>query len=334
MKKKIMAVILACALVAGTAAGSAGTVTVRAEEGQENVTEDGFRYEDSGNGIEITSYDGSATEIIIPNEINGKTVTGIGDYAFYDCSSLTSVSIPKGVTSIGESAFSGCDGLKDVYYAGSRVQWEKIEIASNNGHLLTAAIRYGSSDSGNTGTGASSVSITGTSKKPPQSVTTTDIKKTYGAKPFSLGAKSSGNGALSYAVSDPKIATVDASGKVTIKGCGITEVTITTAETSAYAKAQKVIKLTVKPKKMTVSSVKFKKRKIVMVKWKKDKTTSGYLIERATDKKFKKNKTVSATVKKLKPDKKYYVRICAYAKSGKTKVQGDWSKPKTVKVKK
>lgn len=47
-----------------------------------------------------------------------------------------------------------------------------------------------------------------------------------------------------------------------------------------------------------------------------------------------KNKTVSATVKKLNPGKKYYVRICAYVKSSKTKIQGDWSKAKTVKVKK
>ena len=46
-----------------------------------------------------------------------------------------------------------------------------------------------------------------------------------------------------------------------------------------------------------------------------------------------KYKTVSRTVKKLKAGKKYYVRICAYAKSGGTKVQGNWSKSKTVKVK-
>ncbi len=67
------------------------------------------------------------------------------------------------------------------------------------------------------------------------------------------------------------------------------------------------------------------------------------MIECAADKKFKKNKaraeikknkTVSVSVKKLKPGKKYYVRACAYAKSGSTKVQGDWSKVKTVQVKK
>ena len=41
-------------------------------------------------------------------------VTSIGEYAFYCCSSLTSVTIPEGVTSIGEYAFSGCSSLASV----------------------------------------------------------------------------------------------------------------------------------------------------------------------------------------------------------------------------
>ena len=39
------------------------------------------------------------------------SVTAIGDYAFSDCSSLTSVTIPKSVTSIGEEAFAHCKKL-------------------------------------------------------------------------------------------------------------------------------------------------------------------------------------------------------------------------------
>ena len=42
------------------------------------------------------------------------SVTSIGDYAFEDCSGLTSVTIPDSVTSIGSSAFSGCSGLTSV----------------------------------------------------------------------------------------------------------------------------------------------------------------------------------------------------------------------------
>ena len=81
---------------------------------------------------------GSLTSVTIPN-----SVTSIGRYAFYYCTSLTSVTIPDSVTSIGGSAFYNCTSLTDVYYAGSEAQWKAISISStgNNG-LLTANIHY------------------------------------------------------------------------------------------------------------------------------------------------------------------------------------------------
>ena len=49
------------------------------------------------------------TSVTIPN-----SVTSIGNYAFYYCSVLTSITIPNSVTSIGNYAFCGCYGLTGV----------------------------------------------------------------------------------------------------------------------------------------------------------------------------------------------------------------------------
>ena len=57
-------------------------------------------------------YSDEQTEIldlVIPN-----SVTSIGNYAFHDCSALTSVTIGSSVTSIGSKAFNHCSGLKKV----------------------------------------------------------------------------------------------------------------------------------------------------------------------------------------------------------------------------
>ena len=50
----------------------------------------------------------------IPGTYN-VTVTSIGDWAFYNCSSLTSIAIPERVTLIGDSAFFGCTSLINIY---------------------------------------------------------------------------------------------------------------------------------------------------------------------------------------------------------------------------
>ena len=65
-------------------------------------------------GVTIKNYAfyscSSITSVTIPSSI-----TSIGDFAFYGCSGLTSVLIPEGVTSVGDFAFYGCYGLKTIY---------------------------------------------------------------------------------------------------------------------------------------------------------------------------------------------------------------------------
>ncbi|MBO4676201.1 MAG: leucine-rich repeat protein, partial [Oscillospiraceae bacterium] len=67
-------------------------------------------------------------------------VTSIGEYAFNTCSSLTSVTIPESVTSIRNSAFNGCTALSEVYFLGSRAQWDAISIGSGNDPLNNANV--------------------------------------------------------------------------------------------------------------------------------------------------------------------------------------------------
>ncbi len=77
---------------------------------------------------EIGSVSG---DIVILDYYNGKPVTSIGDNAFSDCTSLTSITIPSNVTNIGTAAFSDCDGLTSIYYTGDIATWCGISGLTN-----------------------------------------------------------------------------------------------------------------------------------------------------------------------------------------------------------
>ncbi|MBO4877684.1 MAG: leucine-rich repeat protein [Ruminococcus sp.] len=118
------------------------------------------------NGILIDGLKCSG-DVVIPEE-----VTAVARYAFSDCDNMTSVVIPASVKKIGDRPFYGCDQLAwaalpvdfvidghmfsncqvltDIYYAGTRDQWEQLGESSIIGDLdhPMPDIHYGTSGPG------------------------------------------------------------------------------------------------------------------------------------------------------------------------------------------
>ncbi|MBO5773056.1 MAG: leucine-rich repeat domain-containing protein, partial [Clostridia bacterium] len=98
--------------------------------------EKGFTFFEDDENCYLAWYDGTATDLVLPNSCNGKNygirrfafddsmsirsitlpdgVTSIGDYAFSECRYLTSIVLPDSITSIGNSAFSYCYDLTSI----------------------------------------------------------------------------------------------------------------------------------------------------------------------------------------------------------------------------
>ena len=64
--------------------------------------------------ITITGCNDSATDVVIPENIGDYPVTAIGDGAFANHNSITSVTIPESVAQIGSFAFDSCQGLTSI----------------------------------------------------------------------------------------------------------------------------------------------------------------------------------------------------------------------------
>ena len=74
-----------------------------------------FEYSALDDGrVKITGYNGGAETVVIPDTIDGKSVTSIGRRAFEGCTNLKSITIPNSVTEMGRRAFSGCSSLTGI----------------------------------------------------------------------------------------------------------------------------------------------------------------------------------------------------------------------------
>ncbi len=78
-----------------------------------------FVYTTNSSAITITQYAGPGGIVTIPDTIEERPVTGIGEKAFEDCNTLVMVTIPNGVTNIGGYAFGYCKHLEAVVIPSS-----------------------------------------------------------------------------------------------------------------------------------------------------------------------------------------------------------------------
>ena len=114
MKKKIFTLLLAVAASVGTIFAERVQIgdlyyNLNTEDKTAEVTCQYWRSTDNYSSLTTVNIPSSVSY----NDAN-YSVTGIGDYAFYGCTGLSSIEIPNSVTSIGEGAFDGCSSLTSI----------------------------------------------------------------------------------------------------------------------------------------------------------------------------------------------------------------------------
>ncbi|MGM9637829.1 MAG: leucine-rich repeat domain-containing protein [Eubacteriales bacterium] len=146
--KKLISLLLALLLPAWILPGC-GRTAVNPEDSAEKTTEDILVYNPADanpatdfeyavgedGGITITKYIGTDTDVVIPEEIDGKPVTVIGEKAFYSNPTLLTVCMPDSVTEIRRCAFASCKFLETVRLS------ESLEYIGEGGFTVCTALQ-------------------------------------------------------------------------------------------------------------------------------------------------------------------------------------------------
>lgn len=276
-------------------------------------TED-FTYDISESGITLTGYTGGAKNLIIPQQISGNMVVGIGENAFSGSMELTSVVIPESVLYMGNNAFSNCIHLISVRFMGDAPSMGGQAFSGCKSELV---VYYEANKSGFTnpwnGVASSVYSpVTGVTLDTSEMVLLTGKTKTVFPTVFPLNAT---NREVNWTSSNPDAAVVDSIGQVTALAGGKTEITVIT-EDGAFSAVCEVI--VVDPMQAPTGEFAVPKDyNRVELSWKKSANATGYDIYRykKSTRKYHKVATVTKTTFEdsgLKINTRYKYKIRAF----------------------
>lgn len=313
-----------------------------------------YTYEVLSDGtIRITPCQTSDVNLVIPDTIDGYTVTEIGANAFANQTSIQMVKFPANLKQIGVKAFANCTGLLEVTLPDT-IQGAGQLCFSGCTALKKAVLNKGRI---NIVYGMFENCTSLTEVVIPDTVENVAMYAFLNCRSLMhLNLPASLKSISVHAFEGAGVTTITYAGtkaqwqkvKKNLTGNGsfvtatVTDSTGVSFTVSGSNNGNQNLQQTVKkPGKVKITKAKNVKTKKLTVKWKKVSKAKGYQIQIASNKKFtkgKKTKTLSKTTysfKKLKKNKYYYVRVRAYVyNSNHKKVYGSWSTVKKVKIKK
>lgn len=313
-----------------------------------------FTYERNSDGfsITITKCISSDTNIVIPDSIDGYTVTEIGANAFENVTSMCSVSFPPALTKIDDYAFAGCTSLSSVtlpdtltslgYYAFKDCSSLTSAVLNQGRKTITIGLFYGCFS-------LNSVTVPDTVSCISEDAFRgcTALKNLNLPKSLSLVSKNaflnSGITTVHYAgtSADWKKITIYTSGNsaflnAVVTGSNGKTFSANSGRSNTGSSSASRVQI---PSVSKVYSLKAKAgKKKLKLSWNKVYGAAGYQIQVDTTKYFFTPKTISVSGARkaytkggLKAKKKYYVRIRAYktyrdARGYTQKAYGSWSK--------
>lgn len=117
MKKRWLSLLLGCVLLC-----SMGTVYAEEETKTEEAVKPAYLTRAVTEAtVEITAYQGTDANVVVPSVIDGKTVVGIAEGAFKEKEQITSVTLPANISTVPEYAFAECPALKNVVLQAAQV---------------------------------------------------------------------------------------------------------------------------------------------------------------------------------------------------------------------